>query len=1240
MRLFRVSITILILTLFTITPVASQDDTADVLQFLTSQSFSGNLDNDTPTATFPILIRRSQTTLNLDLSVTSGDIQPFVTVANDEGSVLAESGLALPTGTTAQLSLQVESYGAYQLIVSRASDSGAGSFTLEAEAIETEIEADLIGIIDDETPFLNLPIFVRETGSTVTIDMREITDGLDTKLYLVDDQTGLIVGENDDRVRGDTSSFIVFRQAARGGYTIIATRYGEADGRTSGEFRLNYRIETPEEVIEDAQRPYDVLEGALLDRGFPITPAFEPRERTTWTVLAYYGGDTNLEDGIIQDMNEFEIAGRSEDVRIIVLLDRSPEYDTSNGDWTTARIFEIGPETLDSGDHRTSDNPEGNYPPTLDTPHITDLGSIDTGDGEVFAQFLIWGIRYFPADNYVISLASHGAGWEGLITDYTAGTILSPLEMQQALELARTEAGVEKFAFLINDACLMSSVEYYDTVAPFFDYALASPEIIVNPAHDMTVFTNELKSSASDPDFTRIGNNLVDQYINVDIQQRVSSDTQFLTSALTRLADFPSVSQAVESFAAVINRQNPVAIANILGQARSNAYTYTQFLRFNTMIDLGDFMRRVQGQANVDPEIFAAAQHVIDTLNAVRVYQNGGDRVDGRIDYYNIYFPEDSNDFNTTYFEQTPLPEWSRMLRNYYTAVTPKPWEGESAFHTPTAPRIRITDRYPSETASVLTPVNIGLEIVGRNIANVDVVVDRIQEDGLIVRLLKARQYQVRVENDTVVLFNNWLNGVDQKNNIWDVRLPVIADGQVEHYEALIIEDTIASVRARYCPPDAACGDAEDSAQSWNEIVITFTYDPATQSGVVQRVVSEAANNALAVIDIPHDSQVQIYRQVVTEDGRTISEPGNIYVWPEGGLTWNMQPAPTGEYNYGIEVAAFGGTTGFAATPVSVDNSDIPEEIRTFSNLAGFNVPYPIGWNEFAFVPAATVFRTGTLDGNTRSQVYFTTNVDSTLSLEEITRAIAEQYDFSITSGFEMSTVDGTNAITFDMAKQEEEQQYVGRAFAVYLEESASAFVFSSESTDDGEAVAAQFEHLVTYTNFFSRADLIAQRLAGRQWNFRAVEPSEEIVLEFPMRANWIETGTIADIWTRFAPPDNPEYFFATGVFNLGSRIEGIPGVLSTLLTGYALENADELILTANRILYAQNHVWEATTFTVKRDGLLYSGRLYTTQVGNTTVASWIEAPMIETEDGFVEDDETFRLLFEPILDGLAIYTD
>ena len=152
------------------------------------------------------------------------------------------------------------------------------------------------GSIDNGTPFIEYPFTVLTDNSDLIVDIAKTSGDLDTLLYLVDN-TGTIIGDNDDF--GDTTnSRIEFPRVPAGQYTVVATRYKSIAGDSTGEFEMNVNLRRAEFGVPE----YRLSPEDLAAAGYP---AIEPRERADWTVLAYYGGDNNLEEGVIDDFNEF-----------------------------------------------------------------------------------------------------------------------------------------------------------------------------------------------------------------------------------------------------------------------------------------------------------------------------------------------------------------------------------------------------------------------------------------------------------------------------------------------------------------------------------------------------------------------------------------------------------------------------------------------------------------------------------------------------------------------------------------------------------------------------------------------------------------------------------------------------------------------------------------------------------------------------------------------------------------------
>lgn len=1050
------------------------------------------------------------------------------------------------------------------------------------------------GTIDNDTPYETFPITVRENGSKVIVDIRATSGDLDTLLYLVD-HAGSIVAENDDRTEGDFNALIEYPQAMAGDYTIIATRYGVMEGLSSGDFEIMIVVTPPQEDTGDL---YAVTDDALIAAGFPV---IAPHEEAEWTVIAYYGGDNNLEAGVLNDFKEFELGGGSTDrVRLVMLMDRHPEYSTASGDWATARLFEIGADV--SGDE-------------IDTPEMADLGKIDTGSGETLAQYLVWAVQTYPAQHYAIAFSSHGAAWSGLITDDTNGyTILTLPELRNALAAATHAAGVERFDMVITDACLMSSVEYHHTMSNYFLYSLASPEIVVNPALDMSLLVQTL-NQVDKVDSVSLAANLIDTYIDRDIAAKGGADSLYMTYAFTDLSAFEAVAQSITRFVDVVQK-NPALYSRLLGEARSNAYTYSSFTGGDALIDIGNLMRQVIF-LSTDPDLILAAEDILHALSEAVIYTNAGAQVATQTaTYHNIYFPARSQAFKATYLTESSLPQWGVMLRSYYNAVTPKVWSiGATGipFHPPTAPKIHIASIYPTTPLSVLSPLSINLEIMGRNLSYADTTIDYVLPDGIVVRLLNQRLLRNVGRDGAIVRVNQWNSGIETVDIVWDAALPFVTDGTTSSTELLILTEDTAALDGRYHEPDS---------ETWNTVSLIFDIN----DGSFQRVVNRSEETgAVGVVSIPVGSTFQAARSLVTADGRVVTEPGTVYTWPENGLSWSWEPAPSGTYNIGLLATSFGGTTGFNTTSVTIDNAGVDPALRAnIRTTLGFSIARPKDWLPLAIFREESVFRAINAENTQNFTVYFAIqNVPP--EPENIAALIVENYGLVMQADpTPITLADGTPAAAFTLTRQAGDRTFTGRAFALYVESLGAGLVFSAETSGDPLELDALYPILRDYITLFDPAALA--RSNTRQWSFQgAIENTR-----YPMLKSW-QMAETDSAWAQYTPIDAPDHTAFVAISALDITGDSPAALLDAIAETHVVTGVSDFSVVAYRSYTGQNHTWDAASYQAQRDGLLVQGRLYITQLNDLTYAVWVETP--DGEDAV----EVFATVFEPIIDGFTI---
>ena len=192
-----------------------------------------------------------------------------------------------------------------------------------------------------------------------------------------------------------------------------------------------------------------------------------------WNFIIYMDGDNNLEPYAINDINELEQVGSTTNMNILVLVDRSPSYDTTNGNWTGTRLYRITKDTANST--------------TIVSTLVRDYGELDMSNPTNLKNFIVDCNTLYPATRTVLDLWNHGDGIyprdynRGICWDDTTGTdawsCLTGSEVLSALQQARALTG-KKLDILTSDACLMQTMEVTYEWRTEAAYIVASEETI------------------------------------------------------------------------------------------------------------------------------------------------------------------------------------------------------------------------------------------------------------------------------------------------------------------------------------------------------------------------------------------------------------------------------------------------------------------------------------------------------------------------------------------------------------------------------------------------------------------------------------------------------------------------------------------------------------------------------------------------------------------------------------------
>ena len=230
---------------------------------------------------------------------------------------------------------------------------------------------------------------------------------------------------------------------------------------------------------------YSIVTYTVICLYYLITPytAESQVQSKEWTIMIFMNGDNNLEAHAIDDMNEMERIGSDDAVNIVVQIDRTPRYDTSNDDWKGTRRYYI---EKDNKERHISSKP-------LEWPRCKTNRSvcasnkteveIDMGDYNELADFMEWSMDKYPAKKYALVLWGHGEGWKkagisphkGLARDDSSrgDSHISTIELATVLDGLYDE---KKLDLLVFDACSMQMIEVAYQYKDYFEFMVGSTD--------------------------------------------------------------------------------------------------------------------------------------------------------------------------------------------------------------------------------------------------------------------------------------------------------------------------------------------------------------------------------------------------------------------------------------------------------------------------------------------------------------------------------------------------------------------------------------------------------------------------------------------------------------------------------------------------------------------------------------------------------------------------------------------
>ncbi len=324
---------------------------------------------------------------------------------------------------------------------------------------------------------------------------------------------------------------------------------------------------------------------------------------TEWTVMVYLAGDNNLEEAALIDLNEMEAVGSTDEVNLLVEIDRSPGYVSYDGNWSGARRYRV-----EKDDNRTS----------IGSPVLVDLGQVDSGRPETFIDFVAWSVENYPAKRYAFIIWDHGWGWtldapsgrKGVASDDSTGSFLSIAggDYEQILEAAQTLTE-DRLDLVGMDACLMANWETARVTAPYADIYVASQ---ATESLDGWAFDTSMQDLIDDPEMgaAELGTYIAQRFYETDDSTLSAID----------LAELVAMDGAIDELAfAIMDAENPrSAVRRHVGDTQN-------FDGDPNDRDLGDFaLRLVEDGSNEDIAIASDDLLIQLEQSVVANFTNGG----------------------------------------------------------------------------------------------------------------------------------------------------------------------------------------------------------------------------------------------------------------------------------------------------------------------------------------------------------------------------------------------------------------------------------------------------------------------------------------------------------------------------------------------------------------------------------------------------------------------------------------
>lgn len=363
----------------------------------------------------------------------------------------------------------------------------------------------------------------------------------------------------------------------------------------------------------------------------------------SWTWLVYMVADNNLEPAALDDLNEMMAVGSTDKLHIVVQSDRADGY-TNEGvgglpDWLTTKRLYVREGVLEE---------------------VSDLGELNMGEPSVLADFIEWGVKSYPADRYALIFWDHGGAWPGFGGDDSTPNhdLLDLAELRSGIKDGMTRAGIDGFALIGFDACLMATHETALAMREFGEYQLSSEEL--EPGHGWDYRSLEILKADPKTQPPELARRIMDGF---EAQAAQAGTGQELTLSLLDLTLLGELEAAVNTFAQAAAKTD----GTLIGKQRAQTLGFGKApdpTQDTHMMDLGQFVAEL---AQADSSLKGAADAVKAALDKVVIHNLTAPSTTAATGVA-IYFPPQAGLYNQAYDNVSYVGPWRDFIKAYYAA--------------------------------------------------------------------------------------------------------------------------------------------------------------------------------------------------------------------------------------------------------------------------------------------------------------------------------------------------------------------------------------------------------------------------------------------------------------------------------------------------------------------------------------------------------------------------------------------